>query len=46
MNRTKNTSEMNKTYRKTYRKSIEPKKKKLSKFVVPQTQKYTKSHIQ
>lgn len=42
----KKTSEMNKTYRKTYRKSIVPTKKKRTKFEVPQTHKDTKSHTQ
>lgn len=33
-------------YRKTYRKSIVPTKKKRTKFEVPQTHKDTRSHIQ
>ena len=37
---------MNKTYRKTYRKTIVPTKKKRSKFEIPQTHKDTKSHTQ
>lgn len=37
---------MNKTYRKTYRKTIVPTKKKRSKFKFPQTHKDTKIHTQ